>query len=120
MEKKIESKEVKLNPINASKEKVAMKLTYEQLNKVCGELSQQVQQQSNYIQQLHKKMQEMSFLLQNRRMDYLFRVVETSNSYKSSDYPCFDRQFVEECLAEIQQLLTIPQKTEEEESQKDN
>lgn len=117
MEKQIGSKEVKMN---VSTER-PQKLSYEELNQACAEMSQQIQQQNKYIQQLHKQMQEMNFMLQNKRMEYLFSVIGVANNYKSSDYPCFDRQFVEECLAEIQESLTIPQQEEEkEETPKEN
>lgn len=95
------------------------KLSYEELNQACAEMSQQIQQQNKYIQQMHKQMQEMNFMLQNKRMEYLFKVVELANNYKSSDYPCFDKQFVEECLAEIQESLTIPEQEKREETSKE-
>ena len=91
------------------------KLSYEELNQACAEMSQQIQQQNKYIQQLHKQMQEMNFMLQNKRMEYLFKVVEIANNYKSVTYPGFDRDFVEECVAEIQESLTVPQEEEKKE-----
>ena len=126
MEKEIGSKEVKMhasaNPEGKASGTMAngsvQKLGYEELNQACAEMSQQIQQQDRYIQQMRRQMQEMSFMLQNKRMDYLFRVVEVSNNYKSSDYPCFDKLFVEECLSEIQASLTIHQQGEEEETHK--
>ena len=111
MEKIIGSKEVKMHVNNGQPQK----LSYEELNQACAEMSQQIQQQNKYIQQLHKQMQEMNFMLQNKRMECLFRVVEITNNYKQSDYPCFDRGFVEECVAEIQESLTIPQEEEKKE-----
>ena len=111
MEKKIGSKEMKMNVSTEQPQK----LSYEQLNQACAEMSQQIQQQNKYIQQMHKQMQEMNFMLQNKRMEYLFKVVELANNYKSSSYPCFDKLFVEECLAEIQESLTIPEQEEEKE-----
>lgn len=116
MEKKIGSKEVKMNVSTEQPQK----LSYEELNQACAEMSQQIQQQNKHIQQMHKQMQEMSFMLQSKRMDYLFKVVELADEYKSSDYPCFSKQFVEECLAEIQESLTIPQQEEREETPKED
>ena len=107
----IGSKEVKMQVNNGQPQK----LSYEELNQACAEMSQQIQQQNKYIQQLHKQMQEMNFMLQNKRMEYLFRVVETTNNYKQSDYPCFAKDFVEECVAEIQESLTVPQEEEKKE-----
>ena len=117
MEKKIGSKEVKMN---VSTEK-PQKLSYEQLNQACAEMSQQIQQQNKHIQQLYKQMQEMDFMLQNKRMDYLFRIVEIANKSNTSEYACFAKDFVEECIAEIQESMTIPQQEEEkEETSKEN
>ena len=103
------SKEVKMNVSTQQPQK----LSYEELNQACAEMSQQIQQQNKYIQQLHKQMQEMNFMLQNKRMDYLFRVVEIANRSNVSEYACFAKDFVEECIAEIQESLTIPQQEEE-------
>ena len=115
MKEKIGSKEVKMQHGQPQK------LSYEELNQACAEMSQQIQQQNKYIQQMHKQMQEMNFMLQNKRMEYLFRVVEITNNYKSSFYPCFAKDFVEECIAEIQESMTIPQQEEEkEETPKEN
>ena len=105
------SKEVKMNVST----KQPQKLSYEELNQACAEMSQQIQQQNKYIQQLHKQMQEMNFMLQNKRMDYLFRVVEIANRSNVSEYACFTKDFVENCIAEIQESLTIPQQEEEKE-----
>ena len=111
MTEKTESKEVKMKV----EREQSQRLSYEELNQACAELSQQVQQQNKYIQQLHKQMQEMSFMLQNKRMDYLFRVVEIANKSNVSEYACFAKDFVENCIAEIQESLTIPQQEEEKE-----
>jgi methyl-accepting chemotaxis protein len=117
MEKKIGSKEVKMQGSTGQPQK----LSYEELNQACAEMSQQIQQQNKYIQQLHKQMQEMNFMLQNKRMDYLFRIVEISNKSNTSEYACFDKSFVEECIAEIQESLTIPQeKGKKEETPKED
>lgn len=117
MTEKTESKEVKMKVEHEQ----SQKLSYEELNQACAELSQQVQQQNKYIQQMHKQMQEMSFMLQNKRMDYLFKVVEIANRSNISEYACFAKDFVENCIAEIQESLTIPQQEEEkEETSKEN
>ena len=110
MEEKIGSKEVKMS----SSKNQPQKLSYEELNQACAEMSQQIQQQNKYIQQLHKQMQEMNFMLQNKRMDYLFRVTEIANRSNVSEY-AFAKDFVENCIAEIQESLTIPQQEEDKE-----
>lgn len=99
-------------------DKQSQKLSYEELNQACAEMSQQIQQQNKYIQQLHKQMQEMSFMLQNKRMEYLFKVVELS---RTDGYYKFDSDFVTICIKEIQESLTIPEQEEKkEETPKEN
>lgn len=116
MEKEIGSKEVKMQ----AEHKQPQKLSYEELNQACAEMSQQLQQQNKYIQQLHKQMQEMNFMLQNKRMEYLFKVVEIAGRSNASEYACFSKDFVEECVMEIQDSLTIPQEDNKEETSKEN
>ena len=107
-----------MTPVGNNKQ--PQKLSYEKLNQACAEMSQQIQQQNKYIQQLHNKMQEMNFMLQNKRMEYLFKVVEIANRNNVSECVCFAKDFVENCIAEIQESLTIPEEEEEEETPKEN
>ena len=118
MEKKIGSKEVEMKVVKNTDQ--PQKLSYEQLNQACAEMSQQLQQQNKYIQQMHKQLQEMSFMLQNKRMEYLFKVVEIAHKSPLSYYACFAKDFVEECIAEIQESLTIPQEEKKEETPKED
>ena len=113
MAEKIGSKEVKMS----SSKNQPQKLSYEELNQACAEMSQQIQQQNKYIQQIHKQMQEMSFMLQNKRIEYLFKVVELS---RTEGYYKFDSDFVTVCLKEIQEYLTIPEQEEKEKTPKEN
>lgn len=111
MEKKIGSKEVnvrELNPVKKEQQEHPQKLSYEELNQACAEMSQQIQQQNKFIQQLRMQMQQMEFMLQNKRMDYLFKVLEIGS-------PVFSDSFIESCATEVQESLTIP-KDEEGES----
>jgi len=114
MEKQIGSKEVKMQAVK--NEEQPQKLSYEQLNQACAEMSQQIQQQNKFIQQLYKQLQENSFMLQNKRMDYLFKVVELAS--KSERYH-FNADFVYECIGEIENSLTIPEKGDEAENPKE-
>ena len=116
MEKEIGSKVVKMNGSTEQPQK----LSYEELNQACAEMSQQIQQQNKYIQQMHNRMQEMNFMLQNKRMDYLFKIVEIANKSNASEYACFAKDFVEECIAEIQESLTIPKEEEKKEAVKED
>ena len=102
MEEQKLNKEVKINSGNQSK---PQKLTYEELNEVCAEMSQQLQQQKTYIQNLHKQMQEMGYALQTKRMDYLFKVLEMQNINNT----LFPDEFCSKCAKEIVESLTIPE-----------
>lgn len=68
------------------------KLSYEQLEEVAKQLSTQVQQ-------LYAKLQETNIQGVFKRLDYLFKVVEFSHM--------FDMGFVNTCIEEIQDILTI-------------
>lgn len=99
-EKKIvntnESKKVKLNIGNMEEGK--KKLTYEQLNDTCNQLWLQ-------NRQLAVKNRELEQFVMNKRLDYLFKVVEYSSSFSSD--------FVVSCSNEIEEALTIPQNDKE-------
>lgn len=110
MEKKIGSREVMMQPAKGDAQ--AQKLSYEELNQACMDMSQQVQQQDKYIRQLRQQVQQMGYALQERRLDYLFRVVEIASKNTVSEYACFAKDFVEECIAEIQEAMTLPEKEE--------
>ena len=127
MEKKIGSKEVKMQAVVTPEGKSSgtsanvqpQKLSYEELNQACMELSQQVQQQDKFIRQMRQQMQQMDFALQTKRMDYLLKVVELHNNCKLNICN-FSTDFVEECIAEIQESLTIPKEEEKKEVVKEN
>lgn len=107
-EKKIVNKEVKMKPIKAGKENAEeQKLTYEELNQACADMSQQLQNQTAYIKKMHAQMQQMDFALQTRRMDYLFKVLEIQNQAHASII--FHDDFLQGCIAEIEESLTIPE-----------
>lgn len=109
MEEQKNSKEIKMTPTEGVEEKPVQKLDYDQLNQVCMELSQQVQKQNNYIQKLLKQLQEMEYMLQARRLDYLLKIVELANT--SGTYK-FTLDFVEDCISEIQEGLYPKEKPE--------
>jgi len=68
-------------------------LTYEQLNNVCQQLFQQ-------NQKLKADVTELSNVAMFKRLDYLFKVVEFSSTFKDSD-------FVNSCMDEIKEALTV-------------
>ena len=106
MEEKNESKVVKTVPLKKKEE--PQKLSYEELNNACAEMSQQLQNQSAYIQKMHRSMQEMDAMLQSKRLDYLFKVVEISVNPQFT----FSESFIYDCIKEIQDSLTIPEQKE--------
>lgn len=116
-EQKIVSKEVKLNPEYSKDSTKGKKLTYDELNKVCAELSQQNQQMQVYIQKLHQQLHQMNDVIQSKRMDYLFKVVELANvSYEGNRFS-FESDFVYKCVEEIQESLSVPVQEEAEKKQ---
>ena len=75
------------------------KLSYEELQNVASQLSQQ-------NQQLNIMLQQANMTNMFKRMDYLFKVLEMKD--------CFDPEFVIACSDEIKELMTPPVETEEE------
>ena len=91
------AKEIKMNSVKSNSKAAddpKQKLTYEQLNDVCNQLFQQ-------NQELRKGLQEMNAVNMFKRLDYLFKVVELASTFKDPD-------FVNSCMDEIKEALTIP------------
>lgn len=88
-----EQKKSKVISMNTSKTQ-EKKLTYEQLNDACNQLWQQ-------NKQLAMKNRELEQFAMNKRLDYLFQVLEFSKEFSSD--------FVGTCASEIEEALTIPQ-----------
>ena len=76
------------------------KMSYEQLENVAHQLSEQ-------NRQLFAKLQELNMTNMFKRLDYLFKVVESGHMFK--------QDFLEKCIAEIESLITIPKQEEESE-----
>lgn len=74
------------------------KLTYEQLNDACNQLWQQ-------NKQLVSRNRELEQFVLNKRLDYLFKVLELSSKFTSD--------FVVNCSSEIEEMMTVPQEPEE-------
>jgi hypothetical protein len=82
------------------KEVTKEKLTYEELNNVCHQLSEQ-------SRTLYQQLQEANLTNAFRRLDYLFAVLDKHEFFEDS--------FVEKCAAEIVNMITIPEAKPEEE-----
>ena len=74
------------------------KLTYEQLNEVANQLAQE-------NMKLKQKCQELYMADTIKRLEFLFKVVE-------STYP-FDKKFRDTCANEIKELMTPVQENKE-------
>lgn len=98
MEEQNKAKQVNMNAGTGKSETKQQKLTYEQLNDACNQLWQQ-------NKQLVARNRELEAFAMNKRLDYLFKVLELSNQFSSD--------FVGNCSSEIEQAMTIPQDIEE-------
>lgn len=70
------------------------KFTYEQLNDACNQLLQQ-------NRELVMRNRELEQFVMNKRLDYLFKVLEFSKEFSSD--------FIGNCASEIQEAMTLPQ-----------
>ena len=98
MEEQNTAKQINMNAGTGKSENKQQKLTYEQLNDACNQLWQQ-------NKQLVARNRELETFAMNKRLDYLFKVLELSNQFSSD--------FVGNCSSEIEQAMTIPQDIEE-------
>lgn len=74
------------------------KMSYEQLENVAHQLSEQAKQ-------LYMQLQNANMGNMFKRLDYLFKVVENSHIFKLD--------FVNKCINEIEDFMTIPEETED-------
>lgn len=98
MEEQNKAKQINMNANAGKSENKQQKLTYEQLNDACNQLWQQ-------NKQLAARNRELETFAMNKRLDYLFKVLELSNQFSSD--------FVVNCSSEIEQAMPIPQDIEE-------
>lgn len=96
MEEKKEAKVVNLKPETEAAR--PEKMSYEQLENIAHQLS-------NQAKQLYAKLQEANMVNMFKRLDYLFKVVENAHA--------FSEEFVAKCVAEIEDLMTVPETEEE-------
>ena len=79
--------------------KETKKLSYEELENVCHQLSEQ-------SQTLYRKLQEANLNNMFKRLDYLFAVIENKSS--------FPEDFVKKCTDEIVTTMTLPEEPADE------
>lgn len=95
MEEKKEAKvEMKPTPEATRPEK----MSYEQLENIAHQLSEQAKQ-------LYARLQEANMTNMFKRLDYLFKVVENAHA--------FSEEFVAKCVSEIEDMIVIPEPEEE-------
>ena len=70
------------------------KMSYEQLENVAHQLSEQAKQ-------LYMKLQDANMNNIFKRLDYLFKVVENGHMFK--------QDFLDKCIVEIEELMTVPE-----------
>ena len=78
------------------------KMSYEQLEGVAHQLSEQ-------NRQLFAKLQELNMTNVFKRLDYLFKVIENGHM--------FGQNFLEKCIAEVESLMTVPEQEEKPETE---
>ena len=92
--------EKKLKKVETAKNNESeKKLSYEELNNVCVQLEQQ-------NQYLVRQLQQTNMVNMFKRLDYLFKVLEFSSVIK-------DAEFINSCVEEIKEAMTVPAKEEE-------
>lgn len=90
-------KVVEMQPVTKETERPE-KMSYEQLEQVAHQLSEQARQ-------LYSQLQKSNMTNMFKRLDYLFKVVENGHIFK--------QDFFEKCIAEIEELMTVPEVEEE-------
>lgn len=93
-----ENKEAKVETKPTPEAARPEKMSYEQLENIAHQLSDQAKQ-------LYAKLQEANMVNMFKRLDYLFKVVENAHA--------FNEEFVAKCVDEIEDLMTVPEAEEE-------
>lgn len=97
----MEEKKTPALKVVKGEEKQQQKLSYEQLNEVAHQLSDQ-------SAKLYQKLMEANQFNLFKRLEFLFKVVELKDN--------FDVNFVAKCTTEIEQLITLPEEADKEET----
>lgn len=80
------------------------KLSYEELENVCHQLSEQ-------SRTLYQKLQEANLTNMFKRLDYLFAIIENKAA--------FPEDFVKKCIDEVVTSMTLPEEKEEDKETKE-
>jgi hypothetical protein len=91
--------EKKEQTVNTTENQRPEKMSYEQLENIAHQLSEQAKQ-------LYAKLQEANMTNAFKRLDYLFKVVECRD--------IFSPEFYIKCVEEIESFMTIPEEEDKE------
>ena len=83
-----------------------MKVSYEKLKEIAVQLSKENAYLKQRLQGCTEALNAVS------RLDYLLRIVEVDRNSRHFQ-ASFDREFVESCIEEIQQAMTLPEQKEQ-------
>ena len=103
-----QSKTVNMTGKEVQKEETK-KISYEDLQKAAGQLYQQNQQLIAKCKQYEEQMQRLNNV--EVRLHYLFEVLD-KGSY-------FDNDFIDVCVNEVKEIMTIKEENKEEEEDKE-
>lgn len=95
------SKEAKMNNTT---EELNQEYTQEQLIDACNSFAEE----NEHLK--HRLNQAIKYINTVNRLDYLLRIVEIANG--KGNYS-FDPDFTNDCIMEIQELITLPKKEQE-------
>lgn len=98
------SKIVDMKP-QGNKAEQPQKMSYEQLEQIAHQLSEQARQ-------LYSQLQKANLSNMFKRLDYLFKVTENGHMFK--------QDFLEKCINEIEDIMTVPEETDSEEEETPN
>lgn len=96
-------KVVEMNPQTKEKEST-QKMSYEQLEQVAHQLSEQVRQ-------LYSQLQMANLNNMFKRLDYLFKVIENNSHFSAA--------FYNKSVKEIEDIMTVPEESEAKEPSSD-
>ena len=94
-------KVVEMTP-QAKETEQPQKMSYEQLEQVAHQLSEQARQ-------LYGQLQKSNLSNMFKRLDYLFKVVENGHIFK--------QDFLDRCVKEIEDIMTVPEEPENSEEE---
>lgn len=94
-------KVVEMTP-QAKETEQPQKMSYEQLEQIAHQLSEQARQ-------LYGQLQKSNLSNMFKRLDYLFKVVENGHIFK--------QDFLDRCVKEIEDIMTVPEEPENSEEE---